>query len=249
MVDFAEIDRLKGVLDRQRPLSPDVVRNLRECLVLNWTYNSNAIEGNSLTLLETKVVLEGITVGGKTLREHLEVTNHREAIHHVEELVKRQAPLSEAQVKSIHHLVLKAIRDQDAGVYRKEQVYIAGASHEPPPPKDLAAAMQELIAWHGREAAGLHPVERAAWVHAGFVKIHPFVDGNGRTSRLLMNLELMKSGYPPAVLPVEERLEYYSALDAWCAAGDRQPFIAFVARAAQSAFTPYWHVLQLPPAQ
>ena len=249
MSGFAEIDRLKLLLDRQRPMPPAVVANLRESLVLNWTYHSNAIEGNSLSLRETKVVLEGITIGGKTLREHLEAINHREAIGLVEKAVAQGEPTTEQLIKSIHHLVLRAISDADAGVYRQVQVGIGGATHRPPSPTQVPAAMQALAAWCGSEAASLHPVERAARLHADFVKIHPFVDGNGRTSRLLMNLELMKSGFPPAVLPVERRLDYYDALDLACAQGDYQPFIALVEDVARDAFAPYWHALEIDPTQ
>lgn len=185
MDTFSAIDRLKATLDQHRPLDPAIVRNLREDLILRWTYHSNAIEGNTLTLRETKVALEGITVGGKTLREHLEAVNHRDAI-----------------------LLLEDI-------------------------------------WYRTEAMALHPVERAARVHSDFVKIHPFVDGNGRTSRLLMNLELMKAGYPAAVLPVESRLAYYEALDADHVDGNRKPFVMQVANIVREGFQPFFHALGL----
>lgn len=247
MIDFGKLDALKQKLDSFRPLQPEIVSNLHEDLVLRWTYNSNAIEGNTLTLKETKVVLEGITVGGKTMGEHFEAINHREAIFFVEDLLKRQEPLSEWQIKSIHQLILKDIDDKNAGVYRKTNVLISGADHVPPDALHVESEMQGFIHWYRTDGVNLHPVERAARVHADFVKIHPFVDGNGRTSRLLMNLELMKSGFPPVVLPVEKRLKYYEALDIAHTKNNYEPFLGLVSVIVESGFKPYWHVLRVTP--
>jgi Fic family protein len=243
MPDFNKLDHLKKILDSYRPLQEEVVANLHDDLVLRWTYNSNAIEGNTLTLKETKVALEGITIGGKTMREHFEAINHREAIYFVESLVTKDEPLSEWQIKSVHQLILKNIDDKNAGVYRKTNVIISGADHIPPDAIHVESEMQAFINWYKRTATGLHSVERAARVHADFVKIHPFVDGNGRTSRLLMNLELMKSGYPPVVLPVEKRLEYYEAMDKAHTKNDYEPFLLLIADCVESGFKPYWHAL------
>lgn len=243
MLNFKKLDQLKERLDACRPLPAEVVANLHEDLVLRWTYNSNAIEGNTLTLKETKVALEGITVGGKTMREHFEAINHREAIYFVEELVKEGGLLSEWQIKSVHQLILKNIDDEHAGVYRQTNVVIAGADHIPPAALQVAQDMQDFITWYGEEAVSLHPVERAARVHADFVKIHPFVDGNGRTSRLLMNLELMKDGFPPVVLPVKKRLEYYEALDTAHTTVNYEPFLSLIAEVVETGFKPYWHAL------
>lgn len=243
MADFNKLDYLKKNLDSYRPLQEEVVANLHDDLVLRWTYNSNAIEGNTLTLKETKVALEGITVGGKTMREHFEAINHREAIYYVESLVTKDEPLSEWQIKSIHQLILKNIDDKNAGIYRKTNVIISGADHIPPDAIHVASEMQAFINWYKKDSVTLHPVERAARVHADFVKIHPFVDGNGRTSRLLMNLELMKDGYPPVVLPVEKRLEYYEALDKAHTENDYEPFLSLISDVVESGFKPYWHAL------
>jgi Fic family protein len=245
MTDFVRLDDLKQKLDSYRPLSPEIVSNLHEDLVLRWTYHSNAIEGNTLTLKETKVALEGITVGGKTIREHFEAINHREAIFFVEDLVKKREPLSEWQIKSIHQLILKNIDDKNAGVCRKTNVIISGADHVSPDALCVESEMQGFIQWYRTEALALHPVERAARVHADFVKIHPFVDGNGRTSRLLMNLELLKSGFPPVVLPVERRLEYYEALDLAHTKNNYEPFLRLVSTIVELGFKPYWHVLRV----
>ncbi|SMG22190.1 Fic/DOC family protein [Dethiosulfovibrio salsuginis] len=247
MMNFIKLDALKQKLDSYRPLLPEIVSNLHDDLVLRWTYHSNAIEGNTLTLKETKVALEGITVGGKTIREHFEVINHREAIFFVEDLVRKREPLSERQIKSIHQLILKNIDDKNAGVYRKTNVIISGADHVPPDALCVESEMEGFIQWYRTEGLALHPVERAARVHGEFVKIHPFVDGNGRTSRLIMNLELMKSGFPPIVLPVERRLEYYEALDLAHTKGNYEPFWGLISELAEAGFEPYWFVLRVAP--
>jgi Fic family protein len=246
MHTFPDIDRLKSTLDARRPLDPAIVRNLREDLIVRWTYHSNAIEGNTLTLQETKVALEGITIGGKSIREHLEAVNHKNAILLLEQLVQKNEPLTEWTVKSLHQLILKGIDDDNAGRYRTVNVRISGAGHLPPDQMRVPQLMERFIQWCRDEAPALHPVERAARVHSDFVKIHPFVDGNGRTSRLLMNLELMKVGYPPAVLPVELRLAYYTFLDADHVHGNREPFVNMIARIVKEGFRPYFHALGLP---
>jgi Fic family protein len=240
------IDVLKATLDQHRPLDPAIVANLREDLIVRWTYHSNAIEGNTLTLRETKVALEGITIGGHTLREHLEAVNHRDAILLLEELIAKNEPLTEWTIKSLHQLILKGINDDNAGRYRTVNVRISGAEHLPPDQLVLPELMERFITWYREEAGSLHPVERAARVHSDFVKIHPFLYGNGRTSRLLMNLELMKAGYPAAVLPVERRLEYYAALDQDHAHGNPEPFVALIADIVAASFQPYWHALGIP---
>ncbi|WP_035616169.1 Fic family protein [Haloferula sp. BvORR071] len=242
----ATIDQLKATLDQHRPLDPAIVANLREDLIVRWTYHSNAIEGNTLTLRETKVALEGITIGGKSLREHLEAVNHRDAILLLEDLVREAGPLSEWTIKSLHHLILKGIDDDNAGRYRSVNVRIAGAEHLPPDQVVVPELMERFIAWYQDEATDLHPVERAARVHSDFVKIHPFADGNGRTSRLLMNLELLKAGYPAAVLPVERRLDYYAALDRDHVHGDPGPFLDLISDIVKESFRPYFHALGIP---
>jgi Fic family protein len=258
---FAEIDRFKSRLDSLRPLPEHTVRTLHEQQVLEWTYHSNAIEGNTLTLKETKVVLEGITIGGKPLREHFEVINHKEAIDYVEAIVQNQEALSEWQIKSIHHLVLKNIDDRNAGQYRQENVVIAGAEHLPPDYIKVPEAMAGLMEWYqkvtgdfdsphlsplpeGEGTSLMHPVECAARLHVDFVGIHPFVDGNGRTSRLLMNFELMRRGFLPVIIPVENRLAYYDALDTAHTRGDYGLFIELVATLEQATLERYLRIVQ-----
>ncbi|MEY9971623.1 Fic family protein [Lysinibacillus sp. RC46] len=236
---FERIDEKKAALDAKRPLPKYTVQSLREKLFLEWTYNSNAIEGNTLTINETKVVLEGITVGGKTMREHLEVINHRDAISYVEDIVRKEEPFSEWQIKNLHRLVLKRIDDEYAGVYRNQQVFTSGAVHTPPEAIKIQEQMDQLMKWYEGDAQSLHPIERGAMLHAIFVGIHPFIDGNGRTSRLLLNLELMKSGYPPIIIKVENRLAYYNALDKAHTTKDYRDFIELVATEVESSLNLY----------
>jgi Fic family protein len=196
---------------------------------VEWTYHSNAIEGNTLTLAETRLVLlDGLTVGGKSLREHLEALNHKHAIDLVEALAKRNEPITEHNIRQIHALILRTIDDENAGRYRSIQVRIAGAGYVPPEPVFVPSLMHEMVAWlNSPQAKELHPVEQAAMAHFRLVHIHPFVDGNGRTARLLMNLVLMREGYPPAVIRRDRRLDYYNALDQ-AHRGDTVPFVSLV---------------------
>lgn len=240
---FKAIDDLKKKLDLHRPFSPITIKNLSEDILLRWTYHSNAIEGNRLTLLETKVVLEGIAVGGKTLKDHFEAINHRNAIYYVEDIIRKEVPFSEWQIRNIHQLILKNIDDDNAGRYRQQNVLISGATTTPPDYTLLNDKMAQLVDWYNSEAYKLHPVERAAKMHVDFVGIHPFLDGNSRTSRLLMNLELLKAGYPPCVITVENRLAYYEALYEWMAYDKTDAFIQLVSEAVLDGFTPYQVVL------
>ena len=240
---FEKIDQKKKILDAKRPLPKHTLKSLQEKLLLEWTYHSNAIEGNTLTMKETKVVLEGITIGGKTLREHLEVINHRDAIQYVEEIVQGKEVLSEWQIKNIHRLVLKGIDDIHAGVYRSEQVFISGAKHIPPAHYNIQEKMDQMMQWYHHKGQELHPVERAAMLHAIFVGVHPFVDGNGRTARLLLNLELMKSGYPAMIIKVENRLQYYEALDKAHTEEDYNDFVKLVTKELEDSLDLYVSVL------
>jgi len=239
-----DILKKKEQLDVASPIPKHTLRTLQEKLFLEWTYNSNAIEGNTLTLNETKVVLEGITVGGKTLREHLEVINHQEAILFVEEIIKDEEPLSEWQIKNIHRLVLKGIDDSGAGVYREEQVFISGAKHVPPAAVLIPEKMEDMINWYKNEGSYLNAIERGAMLHAIFVGIHPFIDRNGRTTRLLLNLELMKDGYPLVIIKVENRLAYYEALDKAHTTEDYKDFISLVAIEVKDSLDLYLRAIE-----
>ena len=243
---FKRLDQKKKVIDRLRPLPTSIVSNLRDYLLVEWTYNSNAIEGNTLTLQETKIVLEGITVGGKSLVEHFEVINHREAILYIEDIITRQEPLTEYLIRQLHYLVLKNIRDRDAGCYRDVNVFITGSRHIPPMNSLVAPMMKELIDWlNSPEALKLHPVEKAARFHHSFVYIHPFVDGNGRTGRLLMNLLLMQDGYPAAVINAEKKSNYYTALESASILKEYTPIITLIAKAVEQSLDLYLKALGL----
>jgi Fic family protein len=210
---FNVIDEQKKAIDQRRPLTKNQYNTLRNNLIIEWTYNSNAIEGNTLTLSETKVVLEGITIGGKSVVEHLEAINHRDAILFLESIVDRQEDISEWNIRNLHQIILKDIDNLNAGKYRMENVLIGGAKHIPPDYLMVPLQMQKLVYENNREWIHYHPVVRAVLLHGEFVKIHPFIDGNGRTARLLLNLVLMSNGYPPIVIKKESRLAYYEALD------------------------------------
>ena len=224
---FDEVDSLKKVLDSKRPIPKETLKSLRESINLEWTYNSNGIEGNTLTLRETQVVLEGITVGGKSIKEHLEAINHEKAILFLDDLVKDNEPISEWNIKNIHQLILKDIDNENAGRYRKENVTIKGATHIPPDYLKVPELMEKLILTYNTWSE-YHPIIQAALLHGELVKIHPFVDGNGRTSRLLMNLVLMNNGYNPAIIKKESRLKYYEALDKAHTTGNYTDFVKLV---------------------
>ena len=226
--DFKIIDSLKNRIDKYRPFSKTLAKSLHEKLVVEWTYNSNAIEGNTLTMSETKVVLEGITVGGKSMVEHLETINHRDAIFFIEGLVSSKESLSEWNIRNIHSLILKEIDNKYAGKYRTENVVISGAKHIPPKYYEITNLMQKLIEEYDNNWIEYHPVVRATLLHGEFVKIHPFIDGNGRTSRLLLNFELMKNGYTPIIIKNQDRAKYYEALDIAHTTMNYGPFIKFV---------------------
>ena len=226
---FNEVDKLKKELDNKRPIPKETLRSLEESINLEWTYNSNGIEGNTLTLRETQVVLEGITVGGKSIKEHLEAINHEKAILYLNDLVKENNPITEWNIKSIHQLVLKDIDDENAGRYRRENVTIKGATHIPPDYLKVPELMEKLILnyenWND-----FHPIIQAALLHGELVKVHPFVDGNGRTSRLLMNLDLMNHGYNPVIIKKEDRLKYYEALDKAHTTSDYTDFVKLITK-------------------
>jgi len=226
--DFEYLDLLKEAIDIHRPFSKNIAKSLHEKLVVEWTYNSNAIEGNTLTMSETKVVLEGITIGGKSLVEHLETINHREAILFVENLVSDDEPLSEWNIKNIHALILKEIDNKNAGKYRIENVLISGANHIPPKHYEVNNLMQKLITEYNDEWIDYHPIIRSVLLHGEFVKIHPFIDGNGRTARLLLNFELMKNGYTPIIIKNNNRVKYYDVLDLAHTTMNYEPFIKLV---------------------
>lgn len=205
-----QIDRKKKELDGRRPLTEGELERLNEEFTVEYTYNSNAIEGNTLTLRETDLVLRGLTINRKPLKDHMEAVGHKEAFDYICELVQEKSPLSEKVIKQVHFLVL-ADKRQDRGVYRRVPVRIMGAQHEPVQPYLIQPKMEELLCDYAADQS--HMVTKLARFHIEFERIHPFIDGNGRTGRLLVNLELMKAGYPPIDIKFKDRLAYYQAFD------------------------------------
>jgi Fic family protein len=229
----------KRQLDQLRPLPAAAVRRLNEQLTIEWIYNSNAIEGSTLSLRETQMILEqGITIGGKSLREHFEVVNHNEAIQLVESLAVQSEPMTAFQVRQLHALVLARIDDENAGQYRNTPVRIVGAAHEPAPAWDIPAQMDEWASWLQAQEGVMEPVALAALAHHRLVAIHPFIDGNGRTARLIMNLVLLRVGYPPAIIARANRRQYYRSL-AQADAGNPGPLVNLVGRAVERSLTLY----------
>lgn len=207
---LSQIYRKKVELDSRRPLTAGEFARLNEEFIVEYTYNSNAIEGNTLTLRETDLVLRGLTIDGKPLKDHMEAVGHKEAFDFVSELVKDNVPISEGIIKQIHYLVL-ADKREDRGVYRRVPVRIMGAQHEPVQPYLIEPKMEQLL--YDFAASTEHIVTKLARFHIEFEGIHPFIDGNGRTGRLLVNLELMKSGFPPIDIKFTDRIAYYNAFD------------------------------------
>ena len=211
---LTQIDRKKAELDSRRPLTAGEAERLKEEFVVEYTYNSNAIEGNTLTLRETDLVLRGLTINQKPLKDHMEAVGHKEAFDFVSELVKENVPISESIIKQIHSLVL-ADKREDRGIYRRVPVRILGAQHEPVQPYLIEPKMEQLL--HDFAESKEHIVTKLARFHIEFEGIHPFIDGNGRTGRLLVNLELMKEGYPPIDIKFADRVSYYNAFDEYYA--------------------------------
>ncbi len=209
---LAQIDRKKQELDGRRPLTEGELERLNEEFTVEYTYNSNAIEGNTLTLRETDLVLRGMTIDQKPLKDHMGAVGHKEAFDFVCELVKENAPLTESVIKQIHYLVLADKKD-DRGVYRRVPVRIMGAHHEPVQPYLIEPKMEQFLLDY--TASEDHIVTKLARFHIEFEGVHPFIDGNGRTGRLLVNLELMKAGYPPIDIKFTDRVAYYNAFDAY----------------------------------
>lgn len=204
------IEKKKKELDSRRPLTEGELERMTEEFIVEYTYNSNAIEGNTLTLRETDLVLRGLTIDKKPLKDHMEAVGHKEAFEFVQDLVKDKVALSEHIIKQIHYLVL-ADKREDRGVYRRVPVRIMGAAHEPVQPYLIQPKMEQLLFNYKNSTE--HIIPKLAWFHIEFEGIHPFIDGNGRTGRLLVNLELMKAGYPPIDIKFTDRVAYYRAFD------------------------------------
>ncbi len=238
-----EIDGLKSKLDKFRQF--DSFR-IAQALELEYTFESNRIEGNTLTLRETDLVInEGLTISGKSMREHLEAINHVEAIAYIKQLMERNFPFNERELLSVHNLILRGIIPEDAGRYRRVQVMIKGSSHMPPQPFIVPKEMEDYFIWFEENKSKLHPIILAAEMHERLVTIHPFIDGNGRTSRLIMNLILLQNGYVIANIKgdYESRMSYYQALETAQTSGNKEDFIMFIAQTEKDSLERYLDII------
>jgi Fic family protein len=241
---LADIDQLKTELDILRQSLDNAT--IKEALEVEFLYESNRIEGNTLTLRETQLVInEGMTISGKSMREHLEAINHKEAILFIDDLVSQKVDLSEYVLKQIHGIVLYGIDRENAGVYRKLPVAIAGSKHLPPQPYLLQDLMEEYFQFYNQAKDQLHPVVLAAEIHERLVTIHPFIDGNGRTSRLIMNLILLQYGFPLAIIggDYDSRMAYYDALEKVQTESNKEDFILLIAEKVLFALERYINIL------
>lgn len=225
---FTAIDVKRAKLDSMRPLTAGEAQRLRDEFMVDFTYNSNAIEGNTLTLKETAMVLEGMTIDRKPLKDHLEAVGHRDAFLYIEDIAQNKVRLRDAEIKAIHSLVLMN-RPDDKGVYRHIPVTIAGAYNEPVQPYLIEPKLAELLSENEKRKKTMHPIERISRFHLEFEGIHPFIDGNGRTGRLILNLELIRSGYPAINVKFVDRRRYYDAFDAFYRDGKADDMVLLVA--------------------
>ncbi|MDD5749444.1 MAG: Fic family protein [Patescibacteria group bacterium] len=241
----SRLEAKKKELNKLRPLPKAGVKKLQERFRLEMTYNSNAIEGNSLTLKETFLVInEGITVKGKPLKDHLEAKNHYAALEYLYDLIDsdKQNTVSERLIRSLHQIIVQETEKDQAGKYRSANVYIAGAAHNPPDAYEVPKLMEQLLAWLKNNFKNIPTIELAALFHHKLVHIHPFFDGNGRTARLAMNLILMKAGYPLAIILKNDRKKYYNVL-AKADKGDYAPLVNFIAQTVERSFDIYLKTL------
>lgn len=226
-MNFKKLDENIKRYMESKPFSKNTLKSIREDLILRWTCESNALEGNTFTLSETKVFLEsGITIGGKTFLEHSEILNHKKAILFMEEELSENKELSEEQIKKIQKIIMFGIEEKLPGEYRDGSIVISGSDYSFPTSLELPERMSKLIEWYNNFSG--HPVEKAGLLHEKFVTIHPFFDGNGRTARILLNMELMKNGYPPIIIEKKERKIYNNSLKKAQTRGDNRDFLEFI---------------------
>ena len=238
-----DIEKKRDLLSTKRPLTSGEVERLAHEFMIDFTYNSNAIEGNTLTLKETALVLEGITVDQKPLKDHLEAVGHRDAFLYVQEIAKNEVELSEYVIKNIHALVLMN-SPEDKGQYRRIPVRIMGAYTEPVQPYLIEPKIGELLAANEERKNRMTTVERIARFHLEFEGIHPFIDGNGRTGRLILNLELIRNGFPPINIKFTDRKCYYDAFDAFYRDGDAGAMTDLIAEYVDERLDEYLSILE-----
>jgi len=236
----------KKRLDALRPLPPSLLARMRGELIIEYTYDTNAIEGGTLTLRETRLVLEeDLTIGGKPLRDHLEARNHPKAIEHMEEIATAVREIDEDAVLRTHELVLLGV-DETAGRYRTSTVRIAGATFMPPPSGEVRQRILDLLGWLRDNPDELTPIELAALFHHRLVQIHPFNEGNGRTARLLMNAILIRNGYPYITnITHRDRARYLRTLSE-ADQGNTSPLVNLIARSVERAFDTYLNTIEEP---
>lgn len=239
---LTDIDMKKARLDMLRPLTSGEAQRLRDEFMVDFTYNSNAIEGNTLTLKETAMVLEGMTIDKKPLKDHLEAVGLRDAFLYVEDIAQKRLKLRETEIKSIHSLIL-INRPEDKGVYRRIPVTILGAYTEPVQPYLIEPKITELLAENEKRKKTMHPIERIARFHLEFEGIHPFIDGNGRTGRLILNLELIRNGYPAINIKFTDRKRYYDAFDAFYRDGNADEMILLVGEYVRERLDKYLEIV------
>jgi len=243
---LSSIDSLKSQLDAHRPLDSTQLKKINEAIFLEYTYDSNRIEGNTLTLQETALVVQkGITVSGKNLTEHLEAINHYEAVEYIQSLVENKTELSERILKDIHALVLRGIDKENAGKFRNVNVKIAGSKFMPVDSVKVIDEMENYFAWYNENKSKLHPVILSAEMHERLVTIHPFIDGNGRTSRLIMNLILLQHGFPIANIigTNDNRLKYYNALEKCQVENNCEDFHLMVTEIVENSLKEYLRLI------
>ncbi len=234
----------KKELDLHRPLNKSIVKKLEEEFSIAWTYNSNAIEGNTLSLQETEMVINsGITIGGKTVNEHLEAINHKKGIDFIKSIVLKKEPITDKTIKTLHKYILNSIDDNSAGQYRRENVRIIGAHHIPPQALKIQRLMDEFMEWFYRDEYIETIPQFVSDIHYKLVMIHPFIDGNGRVARLFMNLILMKHGYPPAIILKVDRKRYYRVLNE-ANLGNKDPFDNFIGRSIERSLIIYLNTIE-----
>lgn len=241
-------DKYRDAINRSRPLSDNQIKNLKDYFKISLTYTSNAIEGNTLTESETKILLEdGLTVGGKPIKDYYEAVGHADAYEYMRSVAEdRDAVLSEAIIKKLHQLFYRKINTDKAGEYRTEQIFITGTEYVPPESERVPGLMKKFVNDMNREKDRLHPIEWAALLHKGLVDIHPFVDGNGRTARLLMNLALIHSGYGMTVISPALRGDYITALKLSQTARNSGPFVCLIATCVIETQKDYCRMLNIP---
>lgn len=243
---LAKIDRYKAALDATRPFEGETLQELRDYYKIGLTWSSNALEGNTLTISETKVVLEdGLTVGGKPLRDIYETTGHGAAYDFMFTLTHRKE-IAVSDIKTIHRFFYQQVNAEQAGTWRNRPVIVTGTDYVFPAPAEIEGLMEQLAVWIKEERDKLHPVEFAALLHLRLVSIHPFIDGNGRTSRLVMNLALLQDGYQPALIPPICRADYLAMIRRYQLKGDRKPFVDFIAERVLESEKDIMRLLHIP---